>query len=319
MAEKYAVGIDFGGTKVLAGVVEMSSGRLVATSKKKTRNPNDELDVAKRLYVVVDDALATAGLSPKDIVGIGIGAAGMVNREKGVLLNAVNLGLSEVPLTDPLSQHYGVPAKLGNDVEVATLGELRFGSGKGCDHFVCIFVGTGIGSGVVVEGKILRGATGTAGEIGHTVIFAGGRMCGCGAYGCLEAYASRSAIAKLVANEIARGTDSVVKDKIDPTKGILRSKALSLALEAGDPLVSRAVLEAAQYMGVGLVSIINFFNPKRIILGGGLIEASDMYFKTACEVAAQRCLPIARKKLDIVKAALGDNSGIVGAAMLLGK
>jgi glucokinase len=319
MAEKYAVGIDFGGTKVLAGVVEMSSGRIVSTSKKKTRNPNDEADVNKRLNVVVDDALSTAGLSAKDIVGIGIGAAGMVNREKGVLLNAVNLGLNEVSLTEPLSQQYGVPAKLGNDVEVATLGELRFGAGKGCDHFVCIFVGTGIGSGVVVDGKILRGATGTAGEIGHTVIYPGGRVCGCGAHGCLEAYASRGAIARLVASEIARGVESSVQDKIDPTKGILRSKALSQALEQGDPLVKRAVLEAANYMGIGLVSIINFFNPKRIILGGGLIEASDMYFKTVCEVAAQRCLPIARKKLDIVKAALGDNSGIIGAAMLLAK
>ena len=319
MAEKYVVGIDFGGTKVLAGVVEMSSGRLVATSKKKTRNPNDQADVAKRLNIVVDDALASAGLTAKDIVGIGIGAAGMVNREKGVLLSAVNLGLSEVPLTEPLSQQYNVPAKLGNDVEVATLGELRFGAGKGCDHFVCIFVGTGIGSGIVVDGKILRGATGTAGEIGHMVLYPYGRLCGCGAYGCLEAYASRSAIAKLIASEIGRGVPSIVQDKIDPTKGILRSKALSQALEVGDPLVTRAVTEAAHFMGLGLASVINFFNPKRIILGGGLVEASDMFFKTACSVAAQRCIPVAAKKLDIVKAGLGDNSGIIGAAMLLAK
>jgi glucokinase len=317
MAEKYAVGIDFGGTKVLAGVVEMSSGRILATSKKKTRNPNSDVDVNKRLIAVVDDALAEAGIGAEDIVGIGIGAAGMVNREKGILLNGVNLGLTEVPLTEPLSQYYGVPAKLGNDVEVATIGEMRFGAGKGCDHFVCIFVGTGIGSGVVVDGKILRGATGTAGEIGHTILYPAGRQCGCGAHGCLEAYASRGAIARMVAAEVARGNDSVVQDKIDPSKGILRSKAISMALEAGDPLVTRVALEAANFMGIGLASVINFFNPKRIILGGGLIEASDMYFRIASEVAHQRCLSIARKKLDIVKAGLGDNSGIIGAAMLL--
>jgi len=317
MAEKYAVGIDFGGTKVLAGVVEMSSGRILATSKKKTRNPNTDVDVNKRLIAVVDDALAEAGLGAEDIVGIGIGAAGMVNREKGILLNGVNLGLTEVPLTEPLSQYYGVPAKLGNDVEVATIGEMRFGAGKGCDHFVCIFIGTGIGSGVVVDGKILRGATGTAGEIGHTVLYPAGRQCGCGAYGCLEAYASRGAIARMVAAEVARGNDSLVQDKIDHSKGILRSKAISMALEAGDPLVTRVALEAANFMGVGLASVINFFNPKRIILGGGLIEASDMYFRIASEVAHQRCLNIARKKLDIVKAGLGDNSGIIGAALLL--
>lgn len=319
MAGKYAVGIDFGGTKVLAGVIEMSSGRLVGSSKKKTRNPNDHEEVNKRLFSVVDEALADAGLTARDLAGIGVGAAGMVNRESGVLLNAVNLGLAEVPLTEPLSQQYGVPAKLGNDVEVATLGEMRFGAGKGCDHFVCIFVGTGIGSGVVVDGKILRGATGTAGEIGHTVLYPFGRPCGCGASGCLEAYASRTAIAKLIANEVARGQTSHVQDKIDPTKGILRSKAISQALEAGDPLVTRSVQEAARFMGLGLASVINFFNPKRIILGGGLVEASQMYFDTACEEANLRCLHIARRKLDIVKAKLGDNAGIVGAAMLLAK
>ncbi len=318
MPEKYAVGIDFGGTKVLAGVVEMSSGRIIGTSKKKTRNPNEQ-DINKRLTSVVDEAMAEAGIGTKDLSGIGIGAAGMVNREKGVLLNAVNLGLSELPLTEPLSQYYGVQAKLGNDVEVATLGEMRFGAGKGCDHFVCIFVGTGIGSGVVVDGKILRGASGTAGEIGHTVLYPYGRLCGCGAHGCLEAYASRSAIAKIVAHEVSRGHQSHVQDKIDHTKGILRSKAISQALESGDPLVTRAVIEAARFMGLGLASVINFFNPKKIILGGGLVEASDMYFKIACEEAHHRCLHIARKKLEIVRAGLGDHSGIVGAAMLLAK
>ena len=319
MPEKYSIGIDFGGTKVLAGVVEMSSGRIVATSKKKTRNPNDQSDVSKRLTTVVDDALAEAGLQAKDIVGIGIGAAGMVNREKGVLMSAVNMGLNEIPLTEPLSQYYGVPAKLGNDVEVATLGEMRFGAGKGCDNFVCIFVGTGIGSGIVIDGKIFKGVTGTAGEIGHTILYPNGRQCGCGAYGCLEAYASRSAIAKLVQSELERGVSSSVQDRIDPTKGILRSKAISQALESGDPLVTRSVTDAARFMGIGLATVINFFNPKRIILGGGLVEASDMYFKIACDEAQQRCLRIARKKLDIVKAGLGDNSGIVGAAMLLSK
>lgn len=319
MPEKYSIGIDFGGTKVLAGVVEMSSGRIVSTSKKKTRNPNDMNDVNKRLTTVVDDALVEANLTSKDIVGIGIGAAGMVNRERGVLLTAVNMGLNEIPLTEPLSQHYGVPSKLGNDVEVATIGEMRFGAGKGCDNFVCIFVGTGIGSGIVIDGKIFKGATGTAGEIGHTILYPNGRLCGCGAYGCLEAYASRSAVAKLVANEIERGQDSVIQDRIDPTKGILRSKAISQALEAGDPLVTRAVTDAARFMGLGLVSVINFLNPKRIILGGGLIEASEMYFKIAAEEAASKCIKVARKKLDIVKAGLGDNSGIVGAAMLMAK
>lgn len=316
MTDTYAVGIDFGGTKILAGVVELTTGRLVGTCKKKTRTPGDTLDVAKRLSAVVEEALAAAGLNKKQLTGIGVGAAGMVNRERGVLLNAVNLGLTEIPITEPLSREFGVPAKLGNDVEVATIGEMKFGAGKGCDNFICIFVGTGIGSGIVINNAILKGAAGTAGEIGHTVLYPNGRICGCGAHGCLEAYASRTAIAKFVASEVARGQESVVRDKIDPTKGILRSKAISQALEAGDPLVSRAVTEAARALGVGLASVINLLNPKRIILGGGLVEASDLYFRIASEEALSKGLAIAVKKTEIVKSGLGDYAGIIGAARL---
>ncbi|MBY0549389.1 MAG: ROK family protein [Candidatus Obscuribacterales bacterium] len=316
MTDTYAVGIDFGGTKILAGVVELTTGRLVGTCKKKTRTPGDTLDVAKRLSSVVEEALAAAGLNKKQLTAIGVGAAGMVNRERGVLLNAVNLGLTEIPITEPLSREFGVPARLGNDVEVATIGEMRFGAGKGCDNFICIFVGTGIGSGIVINNVILKGAAGTAGEIGHTVLHPNGRICGCGAHGCLEAYASRTAIAKFVASEVARGQESVVRDKIDPTKGILRSKAISQALESADPLVTRAVTEAARSLGVGLASVINLLNPGKIILGGGLVEASELYFRIASEEALSKGLAIAVKKTEIVRSGLGDYAGIIGAARL---
>jgi glucokinase len=175
MGDKLAVGIDFGGTKILAGVVNTETGKLVGTGKKKTRQPNEQDDLFKRIISVVDEALEEAKVDPRKISGIGIGAAGMVNRERGVLLNAVNLGLQEVPLTAPLEARYGVPARLGNDVEVATLGELHFGAGRDSDDFVCIFVGTGIGSGIVCDGRQYRGWSGTAGEVGHIPIEPNGR------------------------------------------------------------------------------------------------------------------------------------------------
>lgn len=312
----YAVGIDFGGTKIIAGVVELSTGKLVGSAKKKTRQAGETLDITKRLALVVEEAITASGINRKQLTGIGIGAAGMVDRANGVLLNAVNLGLTELPLTAPLEQDFGVPAKLGNDVEVATLGEMHFGAGKGCDHFVCVFVGTGIGSGIVVNGQLLRGASGTAGEVGHTVLYPLGRTCGCGANGCLEAYASRTAVAKFVASEVARGQASQVADKIDHTKGILRSKVLSQAMEAGDPLVIRAITDAARHLGVGLATIVNFFNPQRIILGGGLVEASQSYYEIAAQEAIARSLPIAIKNTEIVKSGLGDFAGIIGAAKL---
>jgi glucokinase len=316
MGDKLSVGIDFGGTKILAGVVNTETGRLVGTGKKKTRKPDEQDDLIKRISSVVDEALEEAKVDPKKISGIGIGAAGMVNREKGVLLNAVNLGLQEVSLTGPLEDRYGVPARLGNDVEVATLGELTFGAGRDCDDFVCIFVGTGIGSGIVAGGEQYLGFSGTAGEVGHVPIEPNGRPCGCGGYGCLEAYASRTAIAKQIVADINRGMDSTVKDKIDMQKGILRSKALSNAVEQGDEVVMRAVSEAARYMGFGMAVVANFLNPQRIILGGGLVEAVDYYFQMAAKEARFKGLRIATKRLEIVKAELGDFAGIIGASLL---
>lgn len=317
MAERYAVGVDFGGTKILAGVVNLETGRLAGTGKKKTRQIHEQDDVIKRLISVVDEALADSGVDPRQIVGLGIGAAGQINRAKGILVYAANIGISDMPIAQPISEHYGLPCLLGNDLETATLGELNFGAGRKCDDFVCIFVGTGIGSGIVKEGKLHQGYTGSAGEIGHIVLDPYGRLCGCGSLGCLEAYASRTSIAKRIVSELSRGTSSVIRDKIDLNKGILRSKAISDAIESGDELVTRCVTEGARFMGMGLATVINFYNPQRIILGGGMVQEVELYFHVAAEQARQRSLKVPAKKVEIVKAELGDYSGIIGAALML--
>jgi len=317
MPEQFAIGVDFGGTKILSGIVNLESGRLVGTGKKKTRQLHGEDDVVDRLVSVIDESIAEAGINPDRLVGIGIGAAGQVNRAKGVLIYAANIGVRDLALAQPLSEHYQLPCVLGNDVETATLAEMNFGAGRKCDNFVCVFVGTGIGSGIVHDGNLLRGASGSAGEIGHICLYPYGRICGCGSLGCLEAYASRTAIAKQIVGELQRGSDSIIRDKIDMTKGILRSKALGEAVDAGDELVTYAVRQAAEFLGLGLASIMNFYNPQRIVLGGGVIEAVDMYFQVAAKQAKQRALRVAAKKTEIVKAELGDYAGIIGAALML--
>lgn len=316
MPEPLAIGIDFGGTKILAGVVNLETGRLVGTGKKKTRQVSEQDDVVKRIITVVDEAVQDAGVDVKKLQGIGIGAAGQINRQKGVIVSAPNIGAVDLSLSQPLSQHYGLPCQLGNDLEVATFGELHFGAGRKCQDFVCIFVGTGIGSGIVEQGKMRRGTSGTAGEVGHIVLDPYGRLCGCGAYGCLETYASRTAIAKNIVAELNRGADSIVRDKIDMSKGILRSKAMAEAIAVGDELVIKAVSQAAEFMGMGLATVMNFFNPERIILGGGAIEAIDLYFQIAVKQARSRALSLPAKKTEIVKAELGDYAGIIGAALL---
>ncbi|HEY9713452.1 MAG TPA: ROK family protein [Chroococcales cyanobacterium] len=317
MSEKYAVGVDFGGTKIAAGVVNLETGQLVGAAKKKTRQVQEHEDVLRRIISVVDESLEDAKVDNKKLAGVGIGAAGMVNRQKGVLLQAVNIGANDLPLADPLTRHYGLPCKLGNDVEVATLGELYFGAGRGCDNFICMFVGTGIGSGIVHNGKLYRGHTGTAGEIGHMNVLPNGKACACGAFGCLEAQASRTAIAKMIVADLDRGVDSFVRDKIDLTKGILRSKAMSQAVGLGDEVVINAISEAARYLGFGLASVINFYNPQRIVIGGGLVEAVDLYFELAAKETRRRALKIPGRKVEIVKAELGDYAGIIGAALLV--
>lgn len=318
MADKFAVGVDLGGTKILASVVNLSTGRLISSSKKKTRVIVDGGDLVKRIAAVVEDALTDAETDIKHVVGIGIGAAGMVDREKGILLAAANLGANDVALAEPLAAQFAVPVKVGNDVEVATLGELTFGAGRACSSFVCIFVGTGIGSGIVHDGRIYRGGSGTAGEVGHIVVEPNGQLCGCGGYGCLETYASRSAIARSVLYDLGRGNDSILRDRIDPQKGLLRSKAIAQALEVGDLVTERAVTRAAQMMGIGLATVINFYNPGRIIIGGGLVEAAPRYLEIAEQEARRRCLRIPSKRTEIVRAELGDYAGTIGAALLAG-
>jgi len=317
VAEKFAVGVDLGGTKIMAGVVNLATGRLMASAKKKTRVVADGQDLVKRIAMVVDEAIRDAGIETKKLAGIGIGAAGMVDREKGILLAAANIGANDVNIAEPLQEQFGLHVKLGNDVEVATIGELAFGAGRECDNFICLFVGTGIGSGIVYQGEILRGFTGTAGEVGHIVVVADGRDCGCGNFGCLETYASRTAIARNCVYDINRGFDSVLRDKIDPTKGGLRSKAIAQAVEMGDLVATRAVDHASCMMGIGLATLVNFYNPQRIILGGGLIEALPVYFDKAEAEARRRSLRIPSHKTEFVRAELGDYAGTIGAALLI--
>lgn len=326
MSGPYALGIDFGGTKVLAAIVDLSTGEVVASQKKRT-NPADGPDeLMGRIYEVGESALKswTAGKKER-IAGVGVGIAGQVDTEKGILLGAPNLSQAsvDIPITKLLSERFGAPAALRNDVQIAAMGEAKFGAGKGVDNFICAFVGTGIGGAIVRQGELVSGASGTAGEIGHIVVDANGRLCGCGGRGHLEAYASRTAITKAILGEIRRGRATVLKAMIEEGKdqeggGAIRSGILAKAVAEKDELAIEAVTEAATYLGYGLASLINFVNPRRIILGGGVIEAVDLIFTIAAGRAKREALTTPAKTVEIVKAGLGDNAGVVGAALLGG-
>ena len=192
---------------------------------------------------------------------------------------------------------------------------MKFGSAMNCDDFVCVFVGTGVGSSIVKGGKIIKGATGTAGEIGHMIVDVNGRPCNCGAHGCLEAYASRTAIEKRIEGALKKGRPSVISEYLESGKPIT-SGMIRKSIKRDDELVKQSVDEAADYLSAGLASVINLINPKLIILGGGLIEAVDYFYETTIRKAKTKCLPVPASKIEFKKALLGDYSGVIGAAFL---
>ena len=317
----YALGIDLGGTKTLAAIVDITTGEVVASARKRTRAEKGQDFVAQRVIELSSAAIEAAKLPANaGIVAVGVGAAGQIDRKAGVVVDAPNLGVKDMPLREILNKQFGKPVAVGNDVEVAALGEYLYGSGRGYSNFVCVFVGTGIGSGIVQNGRMYTGYTGTAGEIGHMIIQFGGRLCGCGCRGCLEAYASRTAITKVIMAEIHHGRESVLAEEaqrqLKEGETIIRSGLLAQALNRGDALVTETVTEAADYLGYGLASVMNFYNPECIILGGGVIEAIDLLYERAVHRASITALSAPARKTKIMRTRLGDFSGVVGAACL---
>jgi glucokinase len=253
-----------------------------------------------------------------------VGIAGQVDTDRGLLVGTANLSRSVVNLemAKLLTEELGIPAIIRNDVQIAAAGENAFGAGKDVDDFVVIFVGTGIGGGIVRNGELIKGAAGNAGELGHTTIQADGRICGCGGRGHLEAYASRTGMTRAIWGEIRRGRASVMSellpgvDPADPAVPPIKSGMVRKALDQNDEVVREVIEDGAHYLGLGLANVVNFLNPRRIILGGGVVEAIDEFFEAAERETRKHALTHAGEEIEIVKAGLGDFSGVVGAAVL---
>lgn len=312
---KYSIGIDLGGTKILTAIVNKENGEIISSVKKKTKKDKGEEKIVHKIIKSVKEVLESSFIEIEDIDEIGIGAAGQVDRENGIIINAPNLDCKDLNIREKLNNEFNKPILLGNDVEIATIGEMYFGAGKGETDYVCIFVGTGIGSSIVQNGRVRYGATGTAGEIGHIIVDIGGRPCGCGGCGCLEAYASRLAIEKRIIGALKKGRTSDIVNYLVEDKPI-KTSMLRKSLENKDELVTQIITEAAEYLASGLASVINFYNPKKIILGGGLINAIDYFYEHSTQIAKVKALPTPAKNIIFEKAKLGDFSGVIGAALL---
>lgn len=313
--KKCSIGIDLGGTKILIALVDRETGEVLHHVKKKTKKDKGPKNIIKKMLEGIDELLEESGKTLDDISSIGVGAAGQIDRQNGILIAAANLDCYDLNIKGILSEKFNIPVFVGNDVEIAAIGEQKFGAGKGCDDFVCVFVGTGVGSAIIKDGKIITGATGTAGEIGHIIVDLNGRQCSCGAHGCLEAYASRSAIERRIEGALKKGRKSCILDYLETGKSIT-SSMIQKSIEREDELVLQCVTEASEYLSGGIASIINFVNPELVILGGGLIEAVDYFYQKTIKKARAKSLPVPAEKIQFKKAMLGDYSGVIGAAFL---
>ena len=310
------VGVDLGGTNIEMALVE-ASGKIVARNRKKTPRGAKGGEVLKCLLSGIDELLDKTGMKSRKLGGIGIGVAGPVDPERGRVVVTPNMNLSGMKIAEPVRKRFGVKTVVANDVNAGVVGESWLGAARGAESAVSIFVGTGIGGGVMVDGRLVTGARNIAGEIGHMVMDPKGPRCGCGRRGCLEAIASRSAIERDIRQAVASGRRTVLKEMLDGDFRMIRSKMLKKALAQRDALVREVMEKASMQLGYACVTVRHLLDPEVIILGGGVIEAcGDFMLPIVKKVLEERTMPGTRGRAKVVCSALGDDAGVLGAVRL---
>ena len=319
-AGRYRIGVDLGGTKLAVGVVD-SGGKIVGEAVTYDHKGLGEEEVLRRIERNVDDALAAAGVARSDVKGVGVLFPGHIRWPEGVTLTSSNLaGFKGFPLRERTEALLGIPCLADNDANAQTLGEFRYGAGVGIDPMVFVTVSTGIGGGIIIDGKPYRGFTGTAGEFGHMIVDAsGGQRCTCGNEGCLMGAASGLAIpeaARRTADKLAAAGSCA-----DLPAGCEDYSALDGALLAsgcadGNELCRAVVEEFARYLGIGMYNIFQMLNPGAVVLGGGLLNLPEFFFETAVETCYALAGGMMYDRMEIKRGLLGVRAGVLGAASL---
>jgi len=306
-----AIGIDVGGTNIAGGIVD-PDGQVIAHNKVKTQPKKGVDHSLEQLRSCIRDLLD--GPEGGRACAIGMGIAATIDYQNNLLTLAPNIGWRDLPLPKMFTEEFGLPTFMDNDVNVGTLGEFAHGAGKGCRDVVGIFLGTGIGGGVIINGRLHRGMNGTAGEIGHMVLRKKSAPCCCGFEGCFEGLASRTAVVHTILAEKEKGTKTIIEPK---KSGRVTSTMLRKAVEAGDALTIKVMEDAAEYVGLACISIVHLLCPEKVILGGGLMDVMpDFFVETANRITQERQLGHAARGVEIVRGTLGDDAGVVGGAAL---
>jgi len=317
---RYVVGVDLGGTKINAGAMPVDGSAVIAQRSEPTLASEGADGVTARIAAAIEsvivDTMQQTGCTRDDFAGIGIGAPGPLDREKGLVIVAPNLGWHDYPLRDKLEQATGLPVSLDNDANCATVGEWWIGAAKGGRNVVGMTIGTGIGGGLILDGKLYHGSSDVAGEVGHTTIDPTGRRCGCGNYGCLEAYASGPAIAVRAREALEGGEASALTVMAGGDVSKITAQTVYEAAKTGDRIASEVVRETARFIGTGIANLLNVFNPDVVVLAGGVAQAGEDLFTPLRAEVKRRAFKPAVDACRIVPGALGGNAGLIGAVKM---
>lgn len=316
--EQYIIGVDLGGTNIVAGAMTVDGRKHLAVRSIPTNAAVGDEGVADRIVTLVEgvivDTMKETGIARTDFVGVGVGAPGPLDRERGIVLVAPNLGWLNFPLRDRIHDRLGLPTTLDNDANCATFGEWWQGAARGGKDVVGLTIGTGIGGGLILGGALYHGASDMAGEVGHTTIDLNGRHCKCGNYGCLEAYASAPAIATrarevLVREETESAIPTMVKGKLED----ITAQTVYDAANDGDAVAAEIVRDTAKYLGAGVANLLNIFNPDTVVIAGGVTAAGDALFVPLRAEVKRRAFSPAVQAVRIVPGTLPGTAGVVGA------
>ena len=316
MAEKFNICLDIGGTKVLGAIFDSKNNITYRLKKKTKAEGDDSQNIEKIIISVVDEMIKESGLKKGQINAISAGAPGVVNSETGIVLFSPNLPWRNYDIRTPIEKMFGVPFYIGNDVNVGVLGEYKFGAAKGYKNVVGLFVGTGMGGGLILNGKLFTGNQFKAAEYGHMILNPEGPLCGCGQRGCLEAFSSKKGMTAYIRQQVNRGRETMMADQL--VNEVFKSKSLKKALEANDPVAVEAVDRACHYLAIGTGNLINTFSPDIVVYGGGVIEAvGDIFLEKILAEVDRYCMPSIRSTVDLKIAALGDDSNLYGALAMI--
>ena len=313
---RWIIGVDIGGTNLVVGAVSEDGRQVRGLVSEPTGAPDGPDSVIGRILTMANGVIAQAHRedSSANIIGVGIGSPGPLDRTRGVVIFTPNLRWKDMPVRDRIGEGLGLPASLDNDANCAMLGEHWRGAAQGAQNAVCLTIGTGIGGGIVIGGQLVHGASDVAGEIGHITIEVNGRRCGCGNDGCLEAYASGPAIARRAVEAIEAGATSDLVGRVEGHLDQITAQTVFEAVAGGDALADELVRDTARYLGVGIANLLNILNPEVAVICGGVTKAGDHLFIPLRREVARRAFRPAVEACRIVPGALPGTAGVVGAA-----